>query len=168
MILITKKWETCTETVSFKIPVLAEVKCVFTYPGAFLFFLFYGRIGGMETLNNNDERSPLTKDYLAEIKIRVWNGGKDDKTREEELSRVINELEWYMRLRKSLEDGDMNDFYNETSEIEKRKRYTEISRDYGTVQPGGLPKFSMRELEFFVQDVKGLAKTIFSNPNQGL
>ncbi len=122
----------------------------------------------METLNNNDERSPLTKDYLAEIKIRVWNGGKDDKTREEELSRVINELEWYMRLRKSLEDGDMNDFYNETSEIEKRKRYTEISRDYGTVQPGGLPKFSMRELEFFVQDVKGLAKTIFSNPNQGL
>jgi hypothetical protein len=113
----------------------------------------------MEIINDND-RSPLAEKYLADIKDQITQGGIDDKIRNDNLDKVIMDLEWYMRARKLFEAGKKD----ESTKIMEANpnRYDALNAKYGSVN-GETPKLSTRELELLIQDVKNLPNILFSS-----
>ncbi len=107
------------------------------------------------------ERSPLSEEYLAKIKVQICEGGLDDENRKKNFAIVVNELDWYLRARKFLEAGESDNFLDII--VSNLERYKELENIYGISLEGEAPKFSTVELEIFIQDVKNLPRTIFSS-----
>jgi len=112
----------------------------------------------MENINNGG-RSPLTGGFLAEIKKRVTQDGIDDKIRNDNLDKIIMDLEWYMRARKLFEANE----YDESVKVMEANpdKYKEMAEKYGSLDYKETPKLSIRELELFIQDVKALPRILF-------
>lgn len=116
----------------------------------------------MESIITN-ERSLLTEKYLADLKIRIGKDGLGEAERRKNYSNEINDLEWYMRARKYFESGESDKFLDEISG--ETGKYEEMMKLYGSVSADEPPKFSTRELELYIQDVKVLESTLFPSSN---
>ncbi len=121
----------------------------------------------------NQERTPdLAKEYLMILR-RDLNTTIDiqGERREEKMAKYIDDLEWYMRIRKALEAGDRSGNEDLLKEYFSQKdRYQDFEERFGFTEGVEKPKFTTRELELFLQEVKswsGLAGGLDGIINKG-
>ena len=105
------------------------------------------------------EKTPtISEQYLARIKRELFAAYTTLENRQEILGRIIDNHEWYLKLRKSFESDNsdqLDKFLDEQrKDPAKYKRFNDV---YGFSGGDKTPKFSIHDLELFIQEIKHLS-----------
>ena len=111
----------------------------------------------MEGIRNNNLNASV-EEYLEGVKRELFWAHETNKKREDLLFKFINDLEWYLKIRKFLESPDRTDSNDLATEyFENKERYQKISEEYGLIDEKKQNRFTLREMELILQMVKTMS-----------